>query len=149
MGHLSGAESLGSSGCILTKLIIIMLNAVMRFWKRSVPVTLKRPNKPGMTYNEVTEFLEGLPDRAVKNREIGVRIDAYDLRILLEATRADCQRRIESEGVKNGFGDPIKILDMWGAMPECGMGEWLEVNVAPGLNYSAIYKLERTVRTGQ
>jgi hypothetical protein len=51
--------------------------------------------------------------------------------------------------VKNGFGDPIKILDMWGAMPECGMGEWLEVNVAPGLNYSAIYKLERTVRTGQ
>ena len=121
----------------------------MRFWKRSVPVTLKRPNKPGMTYNEVTEFLEGLPDRAVKNREISVRIDAYDLRILLEATRADCQRRIESEGVKNGFGDPIKILDMWGAMPECGMGEWLEVNVAPGLNYSAIYKLERTVRTGQ
>ena len=102
-----------------------------------------------MTYNEVTEFLEGLPDRAVKNREISVRIDAYDLRILLEATRADCERRIESEGVKNGFGDPIKILAMWGAMPECGMGEWLEVNVAPGLNYSAIYKLERTIRTGQ
>ena len=121
----------------------------MRFWKRSVRVTLKRPNKPGMTYNEVTEFLRGLPDRAVKNREISVRIDAYDLRILLEATRADCERRIESEGVKNGFGDPIKILAMWGAMPECGMGEWLEVNVAPGLNYSAIYKLERTVRTGQ
>ena len=149
MGHLSGAESLGNSGCILSKLIIIMLNIVKKFWKRSVPVTLKRPNKPGMTYNEVTEFLRGLPDRAVKNREISVRIDAYDLRILLEATRADCERRTESESVKNGFGDPIKILAMWGAMPECGMGEWLEVNVAPGLNYSAIYKLERTVRTGQ
>jgi len=149
VGHLSGAESLGNSGCILSKLIIIMLNIVKKFWKRSVRVALKRSNKPGMTYNEVTEFLRGLPDRAVKNREISVRIDAYDLRILLEATRADCERRTESESVKNGFGDPIKILAMWGAVPECGMGEWLEVNVAPGLNYSAIYKLERTVRTGQ
>lgn len=98
-----------------------------------------------MTYNEVTEFLEGLPDRAVKNRQISVRIDAYDLRILLEATRAEDRVR----GVKNGFGDPIKILAMWGEMDECGMGKWLEVNVAPGLNYSAIYKFERTVRTGQ
>lgn len=102
-----------------------------------------------MTYNEVTEFLRGLPDKAMKNREISVRIDAYDLHILLEATKVAYERKIESEGVKNGLGDPIKILAMWGAMSECGMGEWLEVNVAPGLNYSAIYKLERTVRTGQ
>jgi hypothetical protein len=126
-----------------------MLNVVRRFWKRSVPVTLKRPNEPGMTYNEVMDFLESLNSRKVRNRHYTVKIDADDLLILLEATRAAHERKIESECVKNAFEDPIKILAMWGEMDESGMGEWLEVNVAPGLNYSAIYKLERTVRTGQ
>lgn len=126
-----------------------MLNAVRMWLKRSVQVTLKRPNKPGMTYTEVIDFLEGMPIGKLVNGEIEIKIDAYDLIMLIETTRMKQDLRHEEFAVKNAFNDPVKLIGMWGETDDCGMGEWLEVNVAPGLNYSAIYRYDRCVRTGQ
>ena len=117
--------------------------------KRSVRVTLKRPNVPGMTYNEVIDFLESLPIGKLVNGDINIKIDAYDLIMLIETTRMKQDLRHEEFAVKNAFNDPVKLIGMWGETDDCGMGEWLEVNVAPGLNYSAIYRYDRCVRTGQ
>jgi hypothetical protein len=44
-----------------------MLNAVRMWLRRSVPVTLKRLNVPGMTYDEVMEFLRELLNNEVRN----------------------------------------------------------------------------------
>ena len=117
--------------------------------RRSVLVTLKRQNVPGMTYNEVIDFLESLPIGRLVNRDIKIKIDAYDLIMLIEATRMKQDLKHEEFAVKNTFNDPVKLVGMWGETDDCGMGEWIEVNVAPGLNYSAIYRYDRCVRTGQ
>lgn len=116
--------------------------------RRSVPVTLKRQNVPGMTYDEVIDLLESLPIGKLVNREVKIKIDAYDLIMLIEATRMKQDLKHEEFSVKNAFNDPVKLLGMWGEIDDCGMGEWIEVNVAPGLNYSAIYRYDRCVRTG-
>lgn len=125
-----------------------MLNAVRKWLRRSVPVTLKRQNVPGMTYDEVIDLLESLPIGKLVNREVKIKIDAYDLIMLIEATRMKQDLKHEEFSVKNAFNDPVKLLGMWGEIDDCGMGEWIEVNVAPGLNYSAIYRYDRCVRTG-
>lgn len=101
-----------------------------------------------MTYNEVMEFLKGLPNSKMREGEYTIKIDALDLLILIESALIKRDMDIEEAAVKNTFNDPIKIMGMWGQTDECGMGEWLEVNVAPGLNYSAIYRYDRCVRTG-
>lgn len=102
-----------------------------------------------MTYNEVIDFLESLPIGKLVNGDINIKIDAYDLIMLIETTRMKQDLRHEEFAVKNAFNDPVKLIGMWGETDDCGMGEWLEVNVAPGLNYSAIYRYDRCVRTGQ
>lgn len=111
-------------------------------------VTLKKPNEPGLTYNEAIDLLKSLPYNKVRDGEYTIKIDALDLLMLIEATLVKHDMELEEAAVKNAYNDPIKIMGMWGETDECGMGQWLEVNVAPGLNHSAIYKYDRCVRTG-
>ncbi len=99
---------------------------------------------PGMNYDEAISFLGDLSIGDLVNGKIKIKIDAYDLIMLIEATRV----RSEST-ILNSKGDPVKLLSMWGETDECGMGQFVEINVAPGLNYSAVYEHVKTVRTGQ
>jgi hypothetical protein len=125
-----------------------MWKAVRKWLNRSVRVTLKKRNAHGMTYDEIISLLEDLPIEKLVNREIMLKIDAYDLIMIIETTRMRQDLKHEEFAVKNAFNDPVKLIEMWGETDDCGMGQWLEVNVASGLNYSAIYKYDRCVRTG-
>lgn len=120
-----------------------MFNAVKRFWKRRVPVTLKRPSRPGLSYSETIELLRGLKHSAVRDGKYRVLIDAYDLMLLLDAhAEASCQ-------VKTDEGYSVRPVAMWGEDRELGLQEWIEVAPIPGYNYAAIYKYDRCIRTGQ
>lgn len=120
-----------------------MFNAVRKLWKRCVRVTLKRPNRPGLSYSETIELLKSLKYSAVRDGRYQVRIDAYDLMILLDAhAEASCQ-------VKTDEGYCVNVVAMWGEDRELGLQEWIEVAPIPGYNYAALYKFDRCIRTGQ
>ena len=130
-----------------------MFNAVKRFWKRRVPVTLKRHNGHGMSYKEVIDLVRGLKDREVKAGKYSIVIDAYDLHILLQAhlmNTLDFDVMDQTLlNVRTSEGYVPRMVAMWGEERELGMQEWIEVVPIPGYNYAAIYKYERCVRTGQ
>lgn len=129
-----------------------MLNAVRRFWKRSVPVTLKRPNAPGLNYREVMDLLNGLNMRKVRDGHYLVKIDADDLIILLKAHAVKIAEAVEEElsgGVKTSEGYIPKLAAMWGEEKELGMSEWLEIVPVPGVNFATVYRYERSFRSGQ
>lgn len=125
-----------------------MFNAVRKFWKRRVRVTLKRPNEPGMTYREVIDLLDNLNYRRMCEGHYVVKIDAMDLRMLLKAHAVRVAEDVTSE-VKTTEGYTPKMVAMWGDEQGLGMQEWLEIVPISGLNEAAIYRFDRCVRTGQ
>lgn len=127
-----------------------MFNFVKKFWKLSVPVILKRPNKPGMTYFDVINLLDNLKDRDVTSGRYKVTIDAHDLITLLRAHAISvCESDYCAGSVQTSEGYKPRLVAMWGEDCDLGMSEWLEVVPVSGLNMSAIYRFHRSYRTGQ
>lgn len=118
-----------------------MFNAVKRFWKRSVPVTLKRPDGSGMTYRELVDLLGNL--RRADLASTKITMSAADLYLLIGAARAVREAEIEDASVKNGLGDAPFISGMSDDYDECGMGSVIYVCPAYGLDFTYAYRLDR------
>jgi len=118
-----------------------MFNAAKRLLRRSVLVTLKRPNGSGMTYREVTSLLDNMRDRDMDATKI--TMSAGDLRILIKAAQAVRDAEVEDRSLKNGFGDVPFISGMSEDYNECGMGSILYVCPAYGTDITCAYELVR------